>query len=47
MAEANVSILVLMFSRILSLEAIFLDIWSTSLDWPATNSLKGDWLKLL
>jgi hypothetical protein len=47
MVEAKVSILVLMFSKILSLEAIFLDIWSISLDWLATNSLKGGWLKLL
>jgi hypothetical protein len=33
MAEATLSILVLIFSRILSFEAIFLDIWSISLDW--------------
>jgi hypothetical protein len=47
MAEAKLSILVLMFSWILSLEDVFLDIWSISLDWLAINSLKGGRLKLL
>jgi hypothetical protein len=41
MAEVKLSILLLMVSSILSLEANFLDIWSSSLDWLVTNSLKG------
>jgi hypothetical protein len=41
MVEAKLSILLLMFSRILSLVAIFLDNPSISLDWPAINYLKG------
>jgi hypothetical protein len=47
MAEEKLSILLFMFSRILSLVVIFLDIWSSILDWPTTRSLKGGWLKLL
>jgi hypothetical protein len=30
-----------MFSKVLSLEATFLDILSNNLDWLATKSLKG------
>jgi hypothetical protein len=41
MAEAKLSILLFMFSKILSLVASFLDNPSISLDWPAINSLKG------
>ena len=41
MVEAKLSILLFMFSRILSLVATFLDNPSISLDCPAINSLKG------
>jgi hypothetical protein len=48
MVEEKLSILLFMFSRILSLEASFLDEPSIILAWPEINSLKGGrLLKLL
>ena len=48
MVEEKLSILLFMFSRILSLEASFLDNPSIILAWPETKSLKYGWLlKLL
>jgi hypothetical protein len=47
MAKEKLSILLFIFSKILSLEASFLDNPSTILDWLEINSLKDGWLKLL
>ena len=48
MAEEKLSILLFMFSKILSLEANFLDKPSIILAWPEINFLKGgSLLKLL
>jgi hypothetical protein len=48
MTEEKLSILLFIFSRILSFEASFLDKPSIILAWPEINSLKGgQLLKLL
>ena len=48
MAEEKLFILLFMFSKILSLEASFLDKPSITLAWPEINSFKAGWLlKLL
>ena len=47
MVEEKLSILLFMFSKILSLDANFLDKLSIILAWLEINSLKGGRLKLL
>ena len=47
MAEERLSILLLMFSNILSLEASFLDKFSIILAWLEINSLKDGWLEII
>jgi hypothetical protein len=47
MAVEKLSILLLIISSTLSLDANFLDRLSLNFPWLSTNSLKGGWLKLL